>query len=205
MALLSSFAFLSPLFLLPFPFSRRRRSLLTRCIVFPALQIRHCLIPIFLLCTPHRTSQFLGLLRPSPELGFLDIPRGSDTPIWSIDARFYPFMEATAAARGASLTMHSPQLSRQEWRAVADNHSARDAADEVGLPSSLFFFSCLSLPCCLVWKQYTSCASAPASCLVNESTAYIYFDQGRHKVVQREYSTLFAFNGYLHVDRIAFF
>lgn len=39
-------------------------------------------------------------------------------------------MEATAAARGASLTMHSPQLSRQEWRAVADNHSARDAADE---------------------------------------------------------------------------
>ena len=42
-------------------------------------------------------------------------------------------MEATAAARGASLSMHSPQLSRQEWRAVADNHSARDAADEVGL------------------------------------------------------------------------
>ncbi|XP_022974326.1 nipped-B-like protein B isoform X1 [Cucurbita maxima] len=39
-------------------------------------------------------------------------------------------MEATAAARGASLSMHSPQLSRQEWRAVADNHSARDAADE---------------------------------------------------------------------------
>ncbi|KAL4019347.1 hypothetical protein IC575_023000 [Cucumis melo] len=39
-------------------------------------------------------------------------------------------MEATAAARGASLTMHSPQLSRQEWRAVADNHSARDTADE---------------------------------------------------------------------------
>ncbi|XP_038874311.1 uncharacterized protein LOC120067016 isoform X4 [Benincasa hispida] len=39
-------------------------------------------------------------------------------------------MEATATARGASLTMHSPQLSRQEWRAVADNHSARDAADE---------------------------------------------------------------------------
>ncbi|XP_022138130.1 uncharacterized protein LOC111009376 isoform X2 [Momordica charantia] len=39
-------------------------------------------------------------------------------------------MEATAAARGASLPMHSPQLSRQEWRAVAENHSARDAADE---------------------------------------------------------------------------
>ncbi|KAE8650512.1 hypothetical protein Csa_011222 [Cucumis sativus] len=105
----------SPLFLLPFPFSRRLGSLLARCIVFPALQIRHSLIPIFLLCTaPHRTSShFLGLLRPSPELGFLDIPRGSGTPIWSIDACFYPFMEATAATRGASLTMHSPQLSRE--------------------------------------------------------------------------------------------
>ncbi|KAL0558248.1 hypothetical protein IC582_006820 [Cucumis melo] len=39
-------------------------------------------------------------------------------------------MEAAAAARGASLTMHSPQLSRQEWRAIADKHSARDTADE---------------------------------------------------------------------------
>lgn len=46
-------------------------------------------------------------------------------------------MEPTAAARGASLAMHSPQLSRQEWRAVADNHSARDAADEVRLSSYL--------------------------------------------------------------------
>lgn len=52
-------------------------------------------------------------------------------------------MEATAAARGASLTMHSPQLSRQEWRAVADNHSARDTADEVGLPRIKGFFLAL--------------------------------------------------------------
>lgn len=63
-------------------------------------------------------------------------------------------MEATAAARGASLTMHSPQLSRQEWRAVADNHSARDAADEVGL-SSFLRVSCIAFFFCFCTNRDT--------------------------------------------------